>query len=99
MSLWARIFGAPRPPSPRLAELAERVEDAEHALRKLAARVDDGFEAIGARITNKLRRQKAQEDAGEAVEGSDDGEGQGVATPRRSVVSTAFLARRFRIGG
>ena len=98
MSLWRRIFGGGRAPSPRLVELEQRVADVEHALTRIMARMDDALDALNARITNGLRRQKRQEDAGEAVEetqGSQDGRPLG----RSPVASTAFLARRFRIGG
>lgn len=86
-----RLLGADRPPPPRLSELAARVADVEHELVQLDARLGDAVDAIGARITNLMRRTKAQ-DPPEPT----NGEEPDTPVPPKRFAPTAHLSTRFR---
>lgn len=88
-----RLLGVERPPSPKVLELWQRVEDVEAALVSMQRRITDQLEAMNIRITNKLRLQRTVEDAPSE-------ENEGAAAPgadsRRTAQGTAHLSRRFR---
>lgn len=56
--LLQRLFGAPKPPPPRLVEVADRLTDVELAVESLNSRLTDALRGINARITNAMTKDR-----------------------------------------